>query len=152
MKRFAPWAWLVVLGTTLALSRWSLDVLALHFGVPKRLAALVSATFDGSALVAADLALRRAVKADPALAVRLLMLTAVGLSAWLNYEHGVLLGYGMVGRVLFAAPSVLSGWLFELQLRSLRRDRLHATGRVAKPVPQFGMVVWLFIRGRRSST
>jgi hypothetical protein len=144
LKRLAPWAWLVVLGTALALSWWSLDALALDFGVPKLLAALVSATFDGAALVAADLALRRAVLADPALSVRLLMFTAVGLAAWLNWEHGALLGYGMVGRVLFAAPSVLSGWLFELQLRGLRRDRLHATGRIAKPLPQFGMVVWAF--------
>jgi hypothetical protein len=39
---------------------------------------------------------------------------------------------------------VLSGWLFELQLRSLRRARLHETGRTAKPLPQFGLVVWAF--------
>jgi hypothetical protein len=73
-----------------------------------------------------------------------LMLVAVGLSARLNYEHGALLGYPLVGRVLFVAPSVLSGWLFELQLRSLRRERLYATGRIAKPVPQFGLIVWAF--------
>jgi hypothetical protein len=70
------------------------------------------------------------------------MLVAVGLSARLNYEHEALLGYPLVGRVLFVAPSVLSGWLFELQLRSLRRERLYATGRIAKPVPQFGLIVW----------
>lgn len=142
MKRLAPWAWLVVLGTALALSWWSLDALALHFGVPKALAAMVSATFDGAALVAADLALRRAVVADPVVSVKLLMLVAVGLSAWLNWQHGALLAYPLVGRVLFAAPSVLSGWLFELQLRSLRRVRLRETGRTAKPLPAFGLVVW----------
>jgi hypothetical protein len=49
--------------------------------------------------------------------LKLLMLVAVGLSARLNYEHEALLGYPLVGRVLFVAPSVLSGWLFELQLR-----------------------------------
>jgi Protein of unknown function (DUF2637) len=144
LKRIAPWAWLVVLGTALALSWWSLDALALHFGVPKVLAAMVSATFDGAALVAADLALRRAVVADPVFSVKLLMLVAVGLSAWLNWQHGALLAYPLVGRVLFAAPSVLSGWLFELQLRHLRRTRLRETGRTAKPLPQFGLVVWAF--------
>ena len=144
MKRLSRWAWLVVLGTALALSWWSLDALALRFGVPDVLAAMVSATFDGVALVAADLALRRAVMADSALSVKLLMLVAVGLSAWLNYEHGALLGYPPAGRVLFAAPSVLSGWLFELQLRSLRRVRLHELRRTAKPLPQFGLVVWVF--------
>lgn len=35
-----------------------------------------------------------------------------------------------------------SGWLFELQLRSLRRARFRETGRTAKPLPQFGLVVW----------
>ena len=35
-------------------------------------------------------------------------------------------GYPWAGRVLFAAPSVISGWLFALQL-----------------IPQFGLVVWV---------
>jgi hypothetical protein len=39
VKNIDPWAWLIVLGTALALSWWSLDALALHFGVPKVLAA-----------------------------------------------------------------------------------------------------------------
>jgi hypothetical protein len=144
MKRLAPWTWLVVLGTALALSWWSLDVLALHFGVPKLLAAMVSATFDGAALVAADLAMRRAVVADSAASVKLLMVVTVGLSAWLNYEHGMLLGYPLVARVLFAAPSVISGWLFELQLRHLHRARVHELGRSAQPLPKLGTVVWAF--------
>jgi hypothetical protein len=144
MKTFASWAWLVVLGTALALSWWSLDALALHFGVPSVLAAMVSATFDGAALVAADLALRRAAVADSAAAVKLLMFVAVGLSAWLNWNHGALLGYPIVGRVLFAAPSVLSGWLFELQLRSLRSARVRQLGRKAQPLPELGVIVWVF--------
>jgi hypothetical protein len=144
MKRLAPWAWLVVLGTALALSWWSLDVLALHFGMPKVLAAMVSATFDGAALVAADLAIRRAAVAEPAFAVKLLMVTTVALSAWLNYEHGMLLGYPVVARMLFAAPPVISGWLFELQLRSLYRARRQQLGRTIRPVPQFGWIVWCF--------
>jgi hypothetical protein len=144
MKRIAPWAWLVVLGTALSLSWWSLDALGLHFGMPKVLAAMVSATFDGAALVAADLALRRAAVADSAVAVKLLMVITVGLSAWLNWNHAVLLGYPLVGRVLFAAPSVISGWLFELQLRSLRRARVHELGRAAPLLPAFGAIVWVF--------
>lgn len=144
MKRLAPWAWLVVLGTALALSWWSLDALALRFGIPALLAAMVSATFDGAALVAAGLALRRAAVADSAAAVKLLMICTVGLSAWLNYEHGMLLGYPLVARVLFAAPSVISGWLFELQLRSLHGARVHEMGRAAPPLPRFGIIVWMF--------
>jgi len=60
------------------------------------------------------------------------------------YEHGALLGYPLVGRAVFAAPSVLSGWLFDSQLRRICRTRLHETGRTAKPLPQFGVVAWAF--------
>jgi hypothetical protein len=67
MKRFAPWAWLVVLGTALALTWWSLDALGLRFGMPRLLAGMVSATFDRAALVEADLALRRAYGPIPCL-------------------------------------------------------------------------------------
>jgi hypothetical protein len=82
--------------------------------------------------------------ADSAAAVKLLMVATVGLSAWLNYEHGATLGYPLVARVLFAAPPVISGWLFELQLRHLHRARVHELGRAAQPLPQFGLVVWAF--------
>jgi hypothetical protein len=144
MKRLAPWAWLVVLGTALALSWWSLDALARHYGMPAPLAAMVSATFDGAALVAADLAMRRAAVADSAAAVKLLMLCTIGLSSGLNYAHGLLLGYPMAIRVLFAAPSVIGGWLFELQLSGIHRTRLHELGRVSQPLPRFGLAVWAF--------
>ena len=141
MKLLARWAWVAVLGTALALSWWSLDALARHYGMPPALAAMVSATFDGAALVAADLAMRRAAVADSAVAVKVLMLAAVGLSAWLNYEHGLLLNYPVAVRVLFASPAVIGGSLFELQLRSQHRTRLHELGRVAAPLPRLGFLV-----------
>ena len=144
MKLLARWAWVAVLGTALALSWWSLDALARRYGMPPALAAMVSATFDGAALVAADLAMRRAAVADSALAVKVLMLATVGLSAWLNYEHGLLLHYPVAVRVLFASPSVIGGSLFELQLRSLHRSRLHELGRTAAPLPRLGFLVWVF--------
>ena len=144
MKQAARWAWVAVLGTALALSWWSLDALARHYGMPPALAAMVSATFDGAALVAADLAMRRASVADSAVAVKVLMLATVGLSAWLNYEHGLLLHYPVAVRVLFASPAVIGGSLFELQLRSQHRTRLHELDRVAAPLPRFGLLVWVF--------
>lgn len=144
MKLLARWAWVAVLGTALALSWWSLDALARHYGMPPALAAMVSATFDGAALVAADLAMRRAAVADSALAVKVLMLATVSLSAWLNYEHGQLLNYPVAVRVLFASPAVIGGSLFELQLRGQYRSRLHELGRVATPLPRFGFLVWVF--------
>ncbi len=73
------------------------------------------------------------------------MLGTVSLSAWLNYEHGMLLlHYPVAIRVLFGSPSVIGGSLFELQLRSLHRTRLHELGWVAAPLPRFGLMVWAF--------
>ena len=144
MKPLARWAWVAVLGTALALSWWSLDALARHYGMPPILAAMVSATFDGAALVAADLAMRRASVADSAFAVKVLMLGAVSLSAWLNYEHGALLHYPIAVRMLFASPAVIGGSLFELQLRGMHRSRLHKLERVTEPLPRFGLMVWIF--------
>lgn len=66
------------------------------------------------------------------------MLTSVGLSAWLNYGHGLLLRYPVPIRVLFGAPPVIAGWLFELQLRGLHLNRLHELSRTTRPLPQFG--------------
>ena len=96
--------------------------------MPEVLAGMMSATFDGAALVAADLALRRAAVADSAAAVKLLIIATIGLSSGLNYAHGLLLGYSVAIRVLFAAPSVIGGWLFELQLSGIHRSRLHELG------------------------
>lgn len=142
MRVLSRWAWLVVLGTALALSWWSLDALARRYGTPPVLAGMVSTTFDGAALVAAELAIRRAQAADSAGAVKLLMLAAVSLSAWLNYEHGALLHYPFPVRMLFAAPPVIAGSLFELQLRSVHRSRLRELGQVAEPLPRLGFMVW----------
>ena len=144
MSRLAPYAWVAVLGTALALSWWSLDSLGRHYGMPSILAGMVSATFDGGALVAADLALRRAAKGHPTAAVKLLMIGTVGLSAWLNYQHGQLLGYPVAIRVLFAAPPVIAGWLFELQLGGVHQDRLEERRGTASSIPRLGLLVWLF--------
>jgi hypothetical protein len=144
VKHLARWAWVVVLGTALALSWWSLETFARHYGMPWMFAGMVSAAVDGGALVLADLAMQRAVMADSAVGVKLLTMTTVSLSAWLNFEHGLLFGYPRAIQVLFAAPSVLSGLLFEQQLGIVHRARLRQLDRVAEPLPRFGAVVWLF--------
>lgn len=143
LRYLARWAWVAVLVTALSLSWWSLDALAVRYGMPGVLAGMVSATFDGAALAAAELGMRHAREADSAGAVRLLMLGAVGLSGWLNWEHGALLGYPGAVRVLFAAPPVVAGALFELELRYAHRARLRELGRVAPPLPPLGAAAWL---------
>jgi hypothetical protein len=143
VKHITRWAWTVVLGTALSLSWWSLFVLAHRFGMPAVIAGMVSLAIDGVALVLADLAMQRAMLADSAAVVKLFTMCTVGLSAWLNFEHAVLWGFPLPIRVLFAAPSVLSGIVFELKLRNLHRARLHELDQVAPSLPRFGFIIWV---------
>lgn len=136
------WAWVLVVGAALGISWWSLDTLALGFGMPRVLAAVVSAVFDGGALILGELSMRYARTADSGAAPRALMLVLVGASTWLNWEHAGLLGYPGAARVMFAAPSIVAGALVEVELRWRYRDGLRAQGRVAPGLPPFGRWCW----------
>src|SRR5450755_1656788 len=52
--------WIVVAVSALSLSAWSLYYVGRHYGLPIPLAAIVSAAFDGAAIVCADLTLKYA--------------------------------------------------------------------------------------------
>lgn len=140
MRGFARRAsWLLVIGCALALSWWSLYTLAHgRYGLPTLLAAVVSAVFDGGALLTGELSLGAAQQGDSALGARAAMLAEVGASAWLNWQHAVLSGYGAPGRVLYAAPPLVAGFLAELWTRAERRAALRRAGRIAPALPPFG--------------
>ncbi|MEE4587049.1 MULTISPECIES: DUF2637 domain-containing protein [Streptomyces violaceusniger group] len=134
----------LVLLVALTLSWWSLYTLAVEsFGVPKLLAAGISVAFDGAALVCADLASKYARSPDSGLGTRLATYALIGTSAFLNVSHAQLLGYGLAGQVLFGAPPVIAGVLFELGLKWEHRQSLRARGRVAEAMPVFGRLSWL---------
>lgn len=139
----------VVLIVALALSWWSLYSLAVTFyGVPEILAFGVSAAFDGAALFVADLASKYARTEDSGLATKLATYLFVGASVYLNVEHAMLLSYGIPGMVLFGAPPVIAGILFELYLRFIHRTELRANGLVPKRMPVFGKISWLIFPGK----
>lgn len=139
----------VVLIVALALSWWSLYSLAVTFyGVPQILAIGVSAAFDGAALFVADLASKYARTEDSGLATKLATYLFVGASVYLNVEHAMLLSYGVPGMVLFGAPPVIAGILFELYLRFVHRSEMRANGLVPKRMPVFGKISWLIFPGK----
>ncbi|UEM46820.1 hypothetical protein SEA_TARGARYEN_31 [Streptomyces phage Targaryen] len=139
----------VVLIVALALSWWSLYSLAVTFyGVPQILAIGVSAAFDGAALFVADLASKYARTEDSGLATKLATYLFVGASVYLNVEHAMLLSYGVPGMVLFGAPPVIAGILFELYLRFIHRSEMRANGLVPKRMPVFGKISWLIFPGK----
>ncbi|UVK61130.1 membrane protein [Streptomyces phage Angela] len=139
----------VVLIVALALSWWSLYSLAVTFyGVPQILAIGVSAAFDGAALFVADLASKYARTEDSGLATKLATYLFVGASVYLNVEHAILLSYGVPGMVLFGAPPVIAGILFELYLRFIHRSEMRSMGLVPKRMPVFGKISWLIFPGK----
>lgn len=134
-------AWYIVIGAALALSWWSLYSIALYYKTPAALAMVASTVFDGAALITGELTLDAASRGDGAFGERAMMLGAIGLSGWLNWEHGVLIGAGVPGRVLFAATPVMAGALAWRRTRAERREALRAQGRIAPALPPFGLLV-----------
>lgn len=153
VKRILDWrgsvSFGIVLVVALSLSWWSLYSLAVTFyGVPQILAIGVSAAFDGAALFVADLASKYARTEDSGLATKLATYLFVGASVYLNVEHAMLLSYGIPGMVLFGAPPVIAGILFELYLRFVHRTEMRANGLVPKRMPVFGKISWLIFPGK----
>lgn len=153
IKRLLDWrgaaSFGVVLIVALALSWWSLYSLAVTFyDVPQILAIGVSAAFDGAALFVADLASKYARTEDSGLATKLATYLFVGASVYLNVEHAILLNYGIPGMVLFGAPPVIAGILFELYLRFIHRTEMRSNGLVPKRMPVFGKLSWMMFPGK----
>uniref|UniRef100_A0AAU2A7A2 DUF2637 domain-containing protein n=1 Tax=Streptomyces sp. NBC_00093 TaxID=2975649 RepID=A0AAU2A7A2_9ACTN len=134
----------LVLIVALALSWWSLSTLAIEsYGVPEFLAYGISVAFDGAALVCADLASKYARSPDSGAGPRLATYGLIASSVFLNVSHAQMRGYGAAGQVLFGAPPVIAGVLFELALKWEHRQSLRARGRVAEAMPVFGKLSWL---------
>lgn len=153
IKRILDWrgaaSFGVVLIVALSLSWWSLYSLAVTFyDVPQILAIGVSAAFDGAALFVADLASKYARTEDSGLATKLATYLFVGASVYLNVEHAMLLNYGIPGMVLFGAPPVIAGILFELYLRFIHRSEMRANGLIPKRMPVFGKLSWMMYPGK----
>lgn len=135
--------WLAVAGAALAISTWSLYWVGRHFGLPEPIAWLVSMSFDGAALVCADIALRYArTHGDSGLVARFFVIVFAGCSAYLNSAHAGLAGLGTPARVLFAVPPVVAVVVFEVHDRFERRTALRAAGRSAAALPAFGVWAW----------
>lgn len=136
--------WLVIIAAALGLSTWSLYALAHDtYRVPMALAAVVSAVFDGGALVAADLRLAHAREGESGGGARLAVLAFAAGSVFLNATHALHDAYGTPGAVLFSAPAVVAMIVFELKSRHTYRTELGRHGRLAPPLPPFGKLAGL---------
>jgi len=135
--------WLIVLVASLGTSAWSLFFVATHEGAPPEIAAVVSACFDGVALICADYALRYARIGDSGLAPRMTVFIFAGLSAYVNSQHAVILHEPEFVRILWGVPSVGSILVYEFHVRWERRTALARANRIAAPLPVYGIWTWL---------
>lgn len=149
-KSISQWSGFgVVLITSLSISWWSMFTMAMNeFGMPAILAGAVSVAFDGAAIFVAILASEYSKSGDSGMIPRIVTVLFVLLSAYLNWAHAALLVLPLVGKIFLAAPSVVSGILFELYLRFIHRTEMRANGLVPKRMPVFGKISWLIFPGK----
>lgn len=134
----------LVMSAALAVGTWSIyTLLTQKLHAPQPIAILGCGMFDIAALFFALLSQKYAVTTDSGLAPRLAMLAMVGTSAWVNWQHGKLEGWGTVGSVILAAAPVIAELAFEMFHRYAHRETLRALGRVAQTLPVLGKWAWL---------
>ncbi|MFD8384350.1 DUF2637 domain-containing protein, partial [Streptomyces sp. NPDC059679] len=136
----ADWAIRIVLflvmTAALAVGTWSIyTLLTQQLQAPRPIAILGCGMFDVAALFFALLSQRYAVTTDSGLAPRLAMLAMISTSSWVNWQHGQLEGWGIVGSVILAAAPVIAELAFEMFHRYAHRETLRRLGRVAQTLP-----------------
>lgn len=137
-------ALIFVMVAALTVGTWSIyTLLTSRFGAPQIVAVFGCAMFDAAALFFARLAQRYATSPDSGLAPRLAMLATVSASAWTNWTHARMEGWGTVGGVVLGSAPLIAELAFELYHRYLHREALRRRGRVAPALPVFGKWAWL---------
>lgn len=144
MQKFLTrFGWLIILAGTLSISWWSLYFVARHEGAPVPIAVIVSTAFDGVALLSADYALRYARLGLSGIGPRITVYLFAGLSAYINSRHAVIEHDAMFVQILWGVPSVGAILVYEFHVRWERRNALARAGRIAAPLPTYGIWTWV---------
>lgn len=130
--------WLLVILAGVTISSWSLYSLARVGKIPPVIAGLTGITYDGLAFVSSvqAMAWNRLPNAY-GIGSRLAMLSAAGLSAYLNYEHGKLLALPLPVCLMLASAPLAGLWALENHVRYL-----HKASSQRLPLPKPEAVVW----------
>lgn len=142
-KLLSRFGWLVILAGSLSISWWSLYFVARHEQAPPLIAGVVSTAFDGVALLAADYALRYARLGLSGMGPRITVYLFAGLSAYINSRHAIIEHDPMFAEILWAVPSVGAILVYEFHVRFERRNALAVKGRIAAPLPVYGLWTWV---------
>jgi hypothetical protein len=136
-----------ILTVAMLLSAWSLTTLGISYGMPVGFAVLISAAIDGAGVMAGYRASTYARSPYSGLGPKVITYGLVGISAYLNANHALMLGYGTVGAILFAAPAVIVGVLLDMELKWTGKEELVRNGHVLERLPIFGRLAWVLFPG-----
>ncbi|MFE6103202.1 DUF2637 domain-containing protein [Streptomyces laurentii] len=145
MNRFVWWASLFIIGAAAAgMTGWSLYVVAHDlYGVPKGLAVLTAAVFDGAAMACLYLASAATNEDRSAAGPRLAVFALAAVSVSLNAKHADHINGGMPALLLFAAPTAALLIVADLAWAATRARRRAADGDRPVTLPRYGLWGWL---------
>ncbi|MFK0057982.1 DUF2637 domain-containing protein [Streptomyces werraensis] len=138
----------LILVAAMLLSGWSLTTLGMSYGMPVGFAVLTSAALDGVAIYCGYDSNRYAQTRYSGTVSKILTYGFVLASAWLNWQHAALLGYGLVGGVLFAVPSIAVGVMHSRELGWASKEAKEAQGHIVERLPVFGKLAWVLFPGK----
>lgn len=131
--------WFLVILAGVVISSWSLYSLAREGRLPVPIAALTGLTYDGLAFVSSAQAMAWGrVPNAYGIGSRLAMLAAASLSAYLNYQHGLIMGVSLPVSLMLASAPIAGLWALENHVRFLARG---SSKRLPLPKPE--LIVWL---------
>lgn len=127
-----------------SMASWSLFVVAHDiYGVPKALAVIVAAVFDGAALACLSLASDAVQESRSAAGPRLATLALAGVSVFLNVTHARHINGGLPAALLFAAPTIALLVVSDLSWAATRARVRAARGETPMTLPVFGAWGWM---------
>lgn len=131
------WSLVILAGVTI--SSWSLYALARNGHLPVFIAALTGLTYDGLAFVSSAQAMGWSrIPNAYGIGSRLAMAAAAGLSSYLNYQHGQMMGVSLPVSLMLASAPLAGLWAMENHVRYVGRG---ASKKLPLPKPE--LVVWL---------
>lgn len=142
-QMFGNVGWLIVLTVAFSFSTWSIHYVLNSWGVPTGLAWLGSTALDGAAFVTAHIALQGARKyRERGVWPRFLTAVFVGISMYVNWQHGVMAHQIIGASIAYAVFPFLALAIYDSHQRWVRRSAKKDEKRPETAPPTYSPWVW----------
>lgn len=134
-------SWYYVLVAALTIGGWSVyHLLYARLHLPWLIAVGGALVFDGAGLIFSEYARAAIERGRGFLLPALLMLGTVATSSYINYSHGISLGWGTAGGAVLGAVPVLLETLFVAHVLDARMTALKDGGLLPERLPRVGIL------------